>query len=88
MTLFAVNFQLNYKIDYSELWSELNRLKGQKVMKSFWYLDLPVDHATTIRDHLTRFISENDVVAVAALNHKPKYRSSIKDAEDWIAAQF
>lgn len=88
MTLFAVSYQLNDKKDYPKLWAEMERLEGQKVMRSFWFLDLQLNFPSEVRDHLAKFVDEDDMISVVPFDQKPANKKVYKGTSDWIASRF
>lgn len=87
MALFAVSYQLNDKKDYPKLWAEMTRLKGLKVMRSFYFLDLSTT-AKDLRDHLKTFIDNDDAIAVVPFDQRPYHHMAYQGTNDWINARF
>lgn len=88
MAYFAVSYQLNDKKDYPTLWEELDRLNGQKIMRSFYFVDVSVSSASDLRDHLEGFVDEDDMIAVVKLESRPACYKCRKGTKAWLDARF
>ena len=88
MAYFAVSYQLNNKKDYQSLWDEMDRLEGHKVMRSFYFLDVDLNTANELRDHLKGFIDDDDMVTVVELESRPSCHKCYKGTLAWLDARF
>tara|TARA_B100000959_G_C14571422_1_gene455994 strand:+ start:89 stop:367 length:279 start_codon:yes stop_codon:yes gene_type:complete len=85
---FAVSYQLNNKKEYQLLWDEMERLGAHKVMRSLYFLDVNIETASGMRDHLCTFIDSDDAVAVVEVNSQPAHKMGYNGTNDWIKTRF
>ena len=88
MPYFAVSYQLNIDKDYQLLWDELAAIGGQKVMRSFYFLDIDNITAIGLRDHLMSYIDKDDQLAVVEFSSKPGIFRGFTGTKAWVDARF
>ena len=76
MGLFVVSYDLRKKKDYQALWDEMERLGGHKPLLSVYYLDVDVESASALRDHLSEFIDDDDHLIVVPFTQKPAHQKA------------
>lgn len=86
MPLFVVSYDLRKRKDYPELSEEMERLGGHKALLSVYFLDVTVRDAAKLRDHLLKFIDEDDRLIVVEFSKKPAHRLANEGTNDWIKA--
>jgi CRISPR/Cas system-associated endoribonuclease Cas2 len=84
MGLFVVSYDLRKKKDYQTLWDEMDRLGGHKPLLSVYFLNVDVDTASELRDHLSKFIDDDDQLIVVPFSQKPAHQMANKGTNDWI----
>lgn len=88
MAYFSVSYQLNNQKDYKPLWAEMERLKAHKAMRDYYLLDVDVDTAFRLREHLRSFIDCDHMIFVAKLDSKPGAWKCYQGTNAWIDARF
>lgn len=88
MAKFAVSYQLNDKKDYPKLWAEMDRLGGHKAMRSFYLLNLTNETASSVRDHLSSFVDDDDMIFVARMDKTPASLRCYRGTAKWIEDHF
>ena len=88
MAYFSVSYQLNNQKNYNPLWEEMERLKAQKAMRDYYLLDVDLDSAFRLREHLRTFIDGDDMIFVAKLDGKPSALKCYQGTNAWIDARF
>lgn len=84
MPLFVVSYDLNRNKDYPQLWDEMSRLGGHRPLESVYFLNVDSQNASELRDHLARFIDEDDQLIVVEFDKKPAHQRARKGTNDWI----
>ena len=84
MGLFVVSYDLRKKKDYQTLWDEMERLGGHKPLQSVYLLNVDVDAAGNLRDHLAQFIDDDDQLIVVPFSKKPAHQKANQGTNDWI----
>lgn len=85
MGLFTISYDLIKRKDYQTLWDELDRLRAHKAMASFYLANLTVEDPVEVRDHLKKFIDEDDKLMVTKLVGKPSFTKANAGTNDWIS---
>lgn len=67
-----MNYLFSYDLNspgqnYTQLWEELKRLGGFRVLKSAWVIPKSRLNAVQLRDHLKRYTDSNDGVFVTRI---------------------
>lgn len=84
MGLFVVSYDLRKRKDYPTLWKEMDRLGGHKPLLSVYFLNVDVDSAADLRDHLAKFIDEDDQLIVVPFLEKPAHQKANQGTNNWI----
>jgi CRISPR/Cas system-associated endoribonuclease Cas2 len=84
MPLFVVSYDLRNRKDYQLLWDEMERLGGHKPLRSVYLLNVDVRDAATLRDHLCKFIDEDDQLLVVPFSERPVHQRANRGTNDWI----
>jgi len=70
MPVFTISYDLIKRKDYPELWAELGRLSAQRYLLSQWAVKMVAGTtATTLRDHLKRFVDGDDRLFIARVDN-------------------
>lgn len=84
MPLYVVSFDLRRRKDYQALWDEMRRLVGHKPLKSVYFLNVDATMASALRDHLARFIDDDDQLIVVEFHKKPAHQKANHGNNRWI----
>jgi hypothetical protein len=87
MAYMVISYDLVKRKDYPELLGELNRLKAAKALLSYYFLDIN-NTAAEIRDHLSKYIDDDDRLVVVEFTKKPQFTRMFTTGADWIKARF
>lgn len=88
MAYFAVEYQLNNQKDYQPLWDEMKRLNAHKPMRSVYLLDVDLDTAEQMKDHLRQFVDEDDMIFAVEITRQPAAYKCYKGTKAWIDERF
>lgn len=89
MAYFSVSYQLNKDKDYKPLWAEMKRLGAHKAMNDYYLLDINLETALAVQNHLKKFIDDvDDMIFVAKLDSKPASHKCYKGTAAWIDERF
>ena len=84
MALFLVSYDLRKHKDYPKLWAEMERLGGHKPLLSVYLLNVDLDTAAALRDHLSGFIDQDDQLLVVEFSEKPAHQKANQGTNAWI----
>lgn len=87
MAVFIATYDLVREKDYALLIEELERLDAFRPLLSVWLLDLS-NTTTEVREHLARFVDDDDKLFVAELTKKPSFTKAFKGTSAWLDARF
>ncbi|HAO35243.1 MULTISPECIES: hypothetical protein [unclassified Hyphomonas] len=87
MAYFMINYDLEKSKDYQKLITELERLGAAKAALSSWFVEL--DNTTSeVRDHLSGFVDDDDILIVTAFITKPRYTRMKTPGHNWLNDRF
>lgn len=85
MPLYVVSYDLRKRKDYQTLWDELERLGGHKPLLSVYLLNVDAASASALRDHLAKFIDDDDQILVVEFSKKPAHQKANQGTNKWIS---
>lgn len=88
MAYFSVSYQLNKTKDYKPLWAEFDRLQAHKAMNDYYLVDVNLDEAIELRDHLSPLVDSDDMIFVAKLESRPAPYKCNQGTKAWLDARF
>ncbi len=88
MAYFAVSYQLNKQKDYQALWDEFARLGAHKAMNDYYLVDVNLTSANGMRDHLAKFVDEDDMLFVVKLESRPAPKRCFQGTAAWLDKHF
>jgi CRISPR/Cas system-associated endoribonuclease Cas2 len=83
---YLVSYDLMKNKDYKRLTDELVRLDAHKALLSVWLLNLMDERASDVRDHLKRFVDEDDKLFVAEITKNAAGWMAFEGTAAWIKA--
>ena len=87
MAFFLISYDLVKDKDYKTLIDEIKRIGGARCELSAWFVEQNMT-AFALRDHLKKFIDDDDKLVVIEFSKKPAYTISFTTGADWIRARF
>ncbi|SIS86869.1 CRISPR-associated endonuclease Cas2 [Paracoccus saliphilus] len=85
MPLYVISYDLRApNKDYQPLWDEMDRLGGHKPLQSVYFLNVNTAKAATLREHLAKFIDDNDQLIVVPFDDRPAHQKANSGTNDWI----
>lgn len=88
MALFAITYDLMKGKDYPKLREEMERLGAHKALASFYLANLATDDPAVVRDHLKKFIDDDDKLMVVRFVGKPAFTKANAGTNAWVDANI
>jgi CRISPR/Cas system-associated endoribonuclease Cas2 len=86
MATFTVSYDLIKNKDYKGLCDELTRLGGHRAQLSYWLLNVNVESARDLRDHLKGFVDDDDSLFISELTKNNAPLLCRPGTNNWLKA--
>lgn len=87
MALFSITYDLIAEKDYDALIERLKELDTVKVQLSQWLMNAD-NTAREVKDHLARYLDEDDKLMVVEFSKKPAFTRANSGTNDWLNRFF
>ncbi|MDO8411196.1 MAG: hypothetical protein Q7S93_14175 [Phenylobacterium sp.] len=88
MAYYVITYDLMNQKNYAKLTAELERLAAAKVALSVWLLERFQTNQFGLRDHLLKFIDNDDKLVVIEFEKCPAWVRALPEGRKWIEARF
>lgn len=88
MAHYLLTYDLNNAKDYSRLINRLNELGGARFAKSAWFLDLSEENQFVVRDALSRYVDDDDILVVVKFSTSPAYSRMFTAGAEWVTRHY